>query len=110
MRDVLAGVDDLSDFLDTIFDVGADRSYIADGGLFSTQLSAHNGKYADDVYRDCLALSGSWKTINSYLDGRGFAYPANTPVSSQVTDVSNFISSYLIEEKLSSVSAVHDEY
>ena len=81
MKDVLSGIDDLSDFLDTIFDVGADKSYMTDDGFFSTQLSSHNGRYADSVYAEYEDLSANWYTINTYLSGRDYTFSDESTVS-----------------------------
>ena len=110
MKNELSGIDELSDFLDTIFDVGADMSYYdKSNNMFSTKLSAHDGMYASEVYEQHQDLSANLDGLNEWLDGRDYT-PKSEPISDQISTILDFIKTTQEEEKLSGVSAIYDEY
>lgn len=110
------GGEKLAEFLCTIYDLGANDSFIystssSDSSLsiFSTMLE--DKQYAAQVYNRLVKLSSSYTTLNEqYLSAEKYKYPA-TVLSDQMSNVvSTYIMKNLSDEYLSGVSAVYNKH
>ena len=109
MKNGLSSNSQLSDFLDTVFDLGADTSFVDKGtGLFTTKLSAHD-KYTNEVFAELDALSNANRDFTAYV-GTEYKYPLDT-ARNQLSDVLNsHIYKDLSAKYLDGVSSVYDSY
>lgn len=88
LKEPLSG--NLQAFLSTLFDRGADPSFMFDLSgdptlsVFSSKLSS--GEYASEIYSRLINLSSSWTGFNQYISGDNYEYPIDE-VSDQVSNV-----------------------
>lgn len=101
----------LPNFLSTVFDLGADPTFMynLNGNsalsIFSGVLST--GQFAHQIYEELLSLSSSWSAYQSWLKD-GYEYPPAV-ASAQLSDsLENSIYVDLSSKYLSAVSAVYD--
>jgi len=107
MQDVMSE-NSLSDFLETVFDIGADRSYIdKTTGMFTVKLSAYD-RYSDSVYSEYSMLSDAYSSYLPYKPD-GYEY-VDGPISDQVSAAIDAISADLFEKYSEGISTVYDTY
>lgn len=117
MRDLGVSADcslsNFRDFIDSVFAVGADSSYIdRESGMFSTKLCVDPDVRSIDQYRRMTRLIDEWNDLTDYfLSDDPFYLSGGVPVSDQMsTLVDMYIRGHLSAENLSAVSSVYDRY
>jgi hypothetical protein len=106
---------DLPSFLSTVYDVGANNTFIYTGlsgslsAIYSSTLS--DGQYASDVARRLIALSGAYEAFTStYLSAGDYRSNGGT-VSEQVSDMlSSYVYPNLSAEYLAGISDIYEKY
>lgn len=106
----------MADFLDAIYGIGADNSYIdmelsAEGAKyngFTCLLSAHN-RLSKDVLRDWQKLNSNYSTLTSTYIPATYSYPSKT-ISEQVSSTLSAVLDDLNKEYLSGIGEVSDTY
>ena len=113
---------DLTNFLSTIYDLGANNSFVANISgvdqfsesssdvlsLFSSTLE--NGEYASDVFKRLVDLSSARKDFNKYLKNSEYKY-INDTVDRQIYDVThNYIYKNMSAEYLSAISTTYNAH
>lgn len=108
-------VSDLIEFLDVIYNLGANTSYIdKNTGEFVSILSngvkeEDNDIYSDTLYNQVTAINYNYNLLTSRV-GDDYEYPDDT-ISNQISNiVDDRIYGILSGEYLSAVSAVYDKY
>ena len=97
--------DELTDFLDTIYDFAARRDFIDPNGDFQT--GWFEGKYSNQIEPTFVEMKKSRDTVLKYLDD-GYQ-PEEKVLPEQCKDIRAYILSSLQDTYLSAVSAVYDE-
>ena len=97
--------DELTDFLDTVYDFAARRDFIDRNGDFQT--GWFDGKYSNQVEPTFVGMKKSRDTVLKYLDD-GYQ-PQEKVLPEQRSDIREYILSSLRDAYLSAVSAVYDE-
>lgn len=103
----------LPNFLSTIFDIGADPTFIfklnndPNLSVYSSMLSS--GKFVHEIYQQFIDLSDAWDEFNLMLNDK-FEYDPSLDAGQQLDDaIQNSIYVDLSNSNLSDVSAVYDK-
>lgn len=109
MKDTLSTTQMLSDFLATVYNVGADRSfYDRSTGIFTTKLSSRD-KYTNEIYNELTSLSASYIRYSSYISD-DYSYPDDI-LSNQISNVvETYIFQHLSDTYLVGLSVIYDKY
>lgn len=103
----------LPNFLSTIFDIGADSTFVfnlnndPNLSVYSSMLSS--GKFVHEIYQQFIDLSNSWNEFNSILNDQ-FEHNPSFDAGQQLDDaIQNSIYIDLSNSNLSDVSVVYDK-
>ena len=97
--------DGMVNFLSTLYDLGANTSFIGNDQLFSSKLA--DGSYAHDLYDRLVKLSSSFNEFRDYLSAGDYEY-IDGSVSAQVSDaLYHYIFPNLSNQWLSDVSNLY---
>ena len=107
-----SSVSNLIEFLDIIYNLGANTSYIdKDTGMFTAKISSDPDVYSITLYHALTCLQLHWGKLQEYmLSDYPYSYPDDA-LSNQISNVvDEYISGYLSVQHLSAVSSVYDAY
>lgn len=97
---------DLTDFLDTIFDFSAKKDFIDADGNFQTKLG--NGTYTNSLYPVLTSMQKYRDEIQSRLSS-GYEKSEGSQLSTQRGEIRDYILSNLNDTYLSAISSEYDE-
>lgn len=102
VRDHFINEEDLGDFLQTVFEAGADKSYVSrNDGRFTTRLSTYDMD-SDEVYSKWVEMTANYQILKSYIPN-GFQFDSSKTVDDQISDMltaisDDMISKYVVDE------------
>lgn len=118
MCDQLGDGEELADFLDMVYGIGADRSSIGKDGTFRTDLTEY-GRYSSEIFPIYENLNNAWKKVQSMMTKDGysniqpvdFQFNENFDIETQLSDLAyNYVYVNVSNDVLAGLSSVYEEY
>ena len=105
-------LDGLYEFLSAIYEVGANSTYVRPSDM-KVMSQLENGIYTKDLIDQFNTLTTSYERFKWYLYNdnavSSYHFPSDT-IRKQKIDAKQFISSWISEYEMSSISSTYDEY
>lgn len=99
--------DELSNFLSTVFNLGAHDSFVNENNIFHCQLS--DKQYTYNLYPHLVGLSSNYTEFNKYILSTGeFEYPVDI-LANQISSVMEHIYTWLSDVYITDISSISVE-